>query len=419
MYVDKSRKRRSCVKGALNVSFDKREDMVQVDDSAIAFDHSIHQNKLDDAQNDEEANNQRQIMSNNSSQLPLHELPWNLNEEENIPGKKHLDDSIVNSMSKNYRVVDTAAAEENSQTTQKIVNNDDISLEPIVEYAQEPLLPLAEACAPLIDIIDDILTYVQLALDDTPDEPANGLTVDESASIRLYTIEWPGFHRSLYSKLNRALKAANREELRPYFKYLKLLLTAVVKLPCVSRMTIWRGVTKDYSANFPPGELVTWWTFSSCTTTMTVLENNLYLGTTGPRTLFSIEAINGRSIQAHSHFAKEDEILLLPGTRMEVQSQMIPATDLHIIHIRQIVPNEVLLEPPFEGAYLYPKNTRKWYQKKRFLLPMFLLTVIALVAIILGSVLGTILGKKGTNFKNEKNKDMGPRGPQDSCGGIK
>jgi hypothetical protein len=80
-----------------------------------------------------------------------------------------------------------------------------------------------------------------------------------------------------------------------------------------------------------------------------VLENNIYLGQTGNRTLFSVETINGRTIRAHSHFANEDEILLFPGTRMIVQSQFSPAPDLHLIHLKQMRPKEVLLEPPFEG----------------------------------------------------------------------
>jgi hypothetical protein len=82
-----------------------------------------------------------------------------------------------------------------------------------------------------------------------------------------------------------------------------------------------------------------------------VLENNMYLGNTGSRTLFSVEAINGRTIRAHSHFVTEDEILLLPGTRMIVQSQFSPASDLHIIHLKQVIPEEMLLEPPFEGIF--------------------------------------------------------------------
>ena len=82
---------------------------------------------------------------------------------------------------------------------------------------------------------------------------------------------------------------------------------------------------------------------------MTVLESNMYLGSEGDRTLFSVEAINGRTIKAHSHFVTEDEILLLPGTHMIVQSQLSPAAQLHIIHLKQVKPEEKLLELPFPG----------------------------------------------------------------------
>jgi hypothetical protein len=251
-------------------------------------------------------------------------------------------------MTKNSRVVDVVITEQNQLYTETL---NDIKADPgpIVGYAEEPLLPLAEACAPLIDIIHDLLAYVQMALDETLAEPPDGLTIDESAAIRLYTIEWRKPHRSLYSMLNYTLKKADREDLRPYFKYMKLFLTALVKLPFFPQSTIWRGVTKNMSADFPPDTPVTWWAFSSCTNALNVLENNIYLGNAGNRTLFSVEAINGRSVRAHSHFATEDEILLLPGTHMVVQSQFSPAPDLHVIHLKQVIPTEVLLEPPFEG----------------------------------------------------------------------
>jgi hypothetical protein len=132
---------------------------------------------------------------------------------------------------------------------------------------------------------------------------------------------------------------------------MKLFLTALVKLPCVPPLTVWRGVTKDLSADFLPGTPVIWWAFSSCTTELTVLENNMYLGDSGSRTLFSVEVCNGRTIRAHSHFVTEDELLLIPGTYMIVQSQFTPAPGLHIIHLKQEIPPEVLLQPPFEGIY--------------------------------------------------------------------
>ncbi|CAF4914368.1 unnamed protein product, partial [Rotaria sp. Silwood1] len=260
---------------------------------------------------------------------------------------------------------------------------------PIIGYAAEPILPLPLACAPLFDILYNLVFYVQLALDETPENPPNGLTVHESAAIRLYTLEWETPHKSLYSMLNYTLKSSNREELRPYFKYMKLFLTALVKIPCEPITTVWRGVKKDLSAELQPGTPLTWWSFSSCTKSLTVLENNMYLGTVGERTLFSVEAINGRIISDHSHFATEDEVLLLPGTHMVVVSHLVPSPNLYIIHLKQVIPEETLLEPPFKGALLYPKPERSWYKKKRYVLPLSLFIILSITAIVIGAVLGS------------------------------
>ncbi|CAF2855547.1 unnamed protein product [Rotaria sp. Silwood2] len=319
----------------------------------------IEIDKTDVAPHDEEMNENRQVMSNgpeieSHSPNEFQMLHLNLKKEDTLDQRQEEltmeepDKVLTDPMTKNHRVVDIGL-QETEPTTTKTVNDIIADPSPIIGYADEPLLPLVEACAPLTDIIENLLFYVELALNETSEQPPDHLTIDESAAIRLYTIEWEGSRNSLYSKLNRALKSVDRENLRPYFRYLKLLLTALVKLPCVPPVTIWRGVTKNMSAQFPPGTRVTWWSFSSCTCSLPVLENNMYLGNTGNRTLYSVEAINGRAIQAHSHFVNEDELLLLPGTEMIVQSQFSPASDLYIIHLKQVVPNEVLLDPPFEG----------------------------------------------------------------------
>ena len=225
------------------------------------------------------------------------------------------------------------------------------TLEPIIGYAGEDLLSLTDACQPLTKIVDDILKYVKIALDNTPAEPSDKLNKDEAASIHIYTMEWEAGHKSLYTILNSTLRIGDRNDLKPWYKYLKLFLTALVKLPCAPAQTVWRGVRRNISEDFPPGTQVTWWSFSSCTTSLNVLESDLYLGNVGERTLFSIELINGRTIKNYSYFDTEDEILMLPGTYMEVQSQFTPAPDLHIIHLKQIIPDEVLLEPPFKGNF--------------------------------------------------------------------
>ena len=231
-------------------------------------------------------------------------------------------------------------------------------LQPITGYADEPLLSLEEACEPLLNIVARLPVNIWIAKENSKN-PADGLTQDESAAIRLYTMEWdvgPDEPRgSLYAHLNRTLKEIDRMKIRPWFRYMKLFLTALAKLPSNPHQTVWRGVRKDHSAEYSPGSEVTWWAFSSCTASLSVLESDLYLGNTGTRTLFSIEAINTRTVRSHSHFTAEDEILLLPGTFFEVKSRLNPAPDLYIIHLLQKVPPHVLLEPPFEG--IVPFNT--------------------------------------------------------------
>ena len=222
-------------------------------------------------------------------------------------------------------------------------------LDPIIGYAQEPLLSLADACSPLVNIVHDLFRYVSMALERTPDRPADGLTRAESASIRLYTMEWKKEQRSFYTILNHTLRTADRQCLQPWFRYLKLFLTALTKIPCAPLQVVWRGVAKDITEQFPDGSEVIWWAFSSCTTRLCTLESDQYLGQSGRRTLLSIEVFNGRNIRAHSDFHTEDEILMLPGTFMRVQSHLNPARDLHIIHLTQKQPEDMLLEPPYEG----------------------------------------------------------------------
>ncbi|CAF2994211.1 unnamed protein product [Rotaria sp. Silwood2] len=233
----------------------------------------------------------------------------------------------------------------------------EINLCPFIGYAQEHILPLLDVCIPLQLIIPDILKYASMALQRIPDYPPDNLTRDESAAIHLYTMEWDDdTNGSLYSHLNYALRKGDQEELQPWLKYLKLFLTALTKIPCSSTQVVWRGLKKNITNEFQRGDQVIWWAFSSTTKSLSVLENDLYLGTMGERTIFSIEVLNGRNIRAHSYFDDEEEILLLPGTCMEVQSLLDPAPDLHIIHLKQIIPNEPLLESPFEDKLMIVKS---------------------------------------------------------------
>ncbi|CAF1020163.1 unnamed protein product [Adineta steineri] len=215
---------------------------------------------------------------------------------------------------------------------------------PIQGYERKPLVSLEDAVEPLVQFVPDIkrMAYVAKMKCDNP--PADHLSKDESASIILYSMEWEPLEECLYYVLNATLRAENRRKLVPWFLYLKLVLTALSKLPSLQR-TVYRGVNGDMRKYYTKGETVIWWGFSSCTATMDVLENDQFLGSTGTRTFFTIECINGKDIQQHSQYKCEDEILLLPGRQFKVVACLNQPGGLYMIHLKELEPPYPLLEP--------------------------------------------------------------------------
>ncbi|CAF1249404.1 unnamed protein product [Rotaria magnacalcarata] len=234
------------------------------------------------------------------------------------------------------------------------------ALAPLHGYAEERLVSLEDAVVPLRNLVHNIDVRVWTATNRS-ENPTDKLTPNESAAIILYTIEWDPSHPSLYLVLNRSLRLEDRRKLVPWFSFLKLLLTGLYKLPSI-RCTVWRGVRGDLRSQYKLGAKMTWWAFSSCTASISVLESEQYLGTSGTRTLFAIECLNGKDIKRHSYFAQEEEILLLPCTHFQVISHLSSNDNLHIIHLREITPPFMLLEPP-DAMFADSNNDKASYEQ--------------------------------------------------------
>jgi hypothetical protein len=215
-------------------------------------------------------------------------------------------------------------------------------LAPISGFNEKPLVTLEQAAEPLISIVPDILFRVSKAkrraatYEDT-------LPIDESAAIVLYTMEWHPFSDSVYYILNSTLRTEDRKSLIPWFLYLKLILTALSRLPLLS-LTVYRGVKLNNHDKYQLGKDVLWWGFSSCSINRAIAENEHFLGPNGRRTLFIIHCIKGIDIGPHSYFRKEKEILLLPATTFKVIQCDSQGNNLHIIHLQQIEPLHQLLQ---------------------------------------------------------------------------
>ncbi|CAF4032921.1 unnamed protein product, partial [Rotaria magnacalcarata] len=216
---------------------------------------------------------------------------------------------------------------------------------PLDGYAKKPLVTLEEAVIPLAKIIDNVESRVWVSMERSK-SPADNLEQNESAAIRLYTIEWSEENQSLYNVLNETLRLEDRKKLIPWFSYLKLILTALFKLAWF-RGTVWRGVKTDLYNLYEVGSHITWWAFSSCSQSREIAETQ-FLDSSRASTLFQIECLNGKSIQRHSLYKDENEILLLPCSYFEVVKKVkIIKNGLCIIYLRELIPPFKLLEPPF------------------------------------------------------------------------
>ena len=227
-------------------------------------------------------------------------------------------------------------------------------LAPIEGYEDMPLVTLEEAVKPLIKLVPKVERNVYIVKQNCQN-PADGLSVDESASIMLYTYESMPQKNSLYIILNETLRTEDRQKLVPWFSYLRLILTALARLPS-KRYFVNRGVRKDLISEYPEGDTFIWWGFSSCTSSVKVLESEQFFGTSGTRTLFQIDCHTGKDIRNHSFIQKEDEILLLPARQFRVKSSLNSKDGLSIIQIEETDPKYPLLEPVPEPQPRKPSN---------------------------------------------------------------
>ncbi|CAF3212544.1 unnamed protein product [Rotaria sp. Silwood2] len=213
-------------------------------------------------------------------------------------------------------------------------------------YQNCPILPLEIAVKPLIRFFEDgTLERNVWIVKERCKNPSNYLTVDESASIMLYAFNWDSNEKSLYYLLNETLRMEKREKLEPWHSYLKLLLTALNRLP-PTKETIFRGVKLDISSQYVVGQRQFWWGFSSCTDSMDLLQSTQFCGQEGQRTILFIKCNSGRSIKRYSFYNSEEEILLMPGFYFEVQTNNDLGNGLHFIQIVEKVPPHIMLPVP-------------------------------------------------------------------------
>jgi uracil DNA glycosylase len=205
-------------------------------------------------------------------------------------------------------------------------------LPPITGVLETPLLGFKDAAGEVAAVLKGLDAYVKRSEEfgraKAGSPVAGKLTADEIAALYLYTCE-----SCFYRQMNAALRHPNRDGVRPYFGYLRLLLSALSRMPCHPG-SLWRGVSLDLRAQYPVGRTVTWWGVSSCTSKLSVAM--AFLGYRGRRTLFEVTPARAVSIKHFSAFTGEEEYLLTPGTRLRVSGVKTERNGLCTVKLEEL-----------------------------------------------------------------------------------
>lgn len=205
---------------------------------------------------------------------------------------------------------------------------DDFS--PVRKYLTYSILTIEEALQPVSNRIDHFEQHIREAKHSCHFPSEHGLTRDESASIYIYTMEWG--ETSLYRLLNADQRNRNRSILTPWYSYLKLLSSALDKLPN-KKGNFWRGINVKFVRAYEKGDLQTWWCLTSCSAEVSQVKP--FLGQQS--TLMSIEAETAKEISIYSCYPFEKEVVLVFGTGVRVLSNTLEHESLSLVQLREVV----------------------------------------------------------------------------------
>jgi hypothetical protein len=167
------------------------------------------------------------------------------------------------------------------------------------------------------------------------------LPVSELAALKLYTSQ-----SDFYRILNAALRKIDRKAVVPFVDIIWLLLLGLSKCPVFADTdTVFRGVKLDLTSQHIEGSFITWHQFTSCSTNLATLQSEVFLGTTGPRSIFVIRmtSTRPRDISTVSLFPQEREVVFPPNTRFQVVAKVNLGNNLTQYQLVEDVPFDRIL----------------------------------------------------------------------------
>jgi hypothetical protein len=188
------------------------------------------------------------------------------------------------------------------------------SFSSIDESKSDEILPFETALEPVLPSVNQLDDHVKRAKKFRHHSSDHDLTEDQSAAVYLYTDKYDG--QGLPDVLNQALQSGDQYRIEPWLGFLKLFKSALNKLPTVNK-TIWRGLPSDIVEKLKENDEFVCWGITSCSMSSDIIKHFL----TGSSVLCSIEPLNGKDVRGYTSLEGDEEVLLLPGTRLRVKSK--------------------------------------------------------------------------------------------------
>lgn len=183
-------------------------------------------------------------------------------------------------------------------------------------YENESSVSLEEALKPLQGQIPGLLMQIKDAKSKCHYPSEHHLTRDESAALYLYTMQRNDLD-SLYHHLQRAWQSGRRSSLRPWFKYLKLLRSALDKLPN-AKTEVWQGMVYDaeWAKTLQSNAVPLYTCMGTCSPSLSHLRDDLQRRSDDKLILIGYESIHGKDITGYSA-RHEKEVMMWPGIRLK------------------------------------------------------------------------------------------------------
>jgi hypothetical protein len=226
------------------------------------------------------------------------------------------------------------------------------ALPSIDDYKNDGILSLDLTLESVLSQVDQLDHYIDKAKKLRHHPSEHDLTEDESAAVYLYTDDWND--RSLNRILNQALQSSDRAMLKPWLDFLKLFNHALEKLPIV-KDTIWRRLPIDTAKQLKDNEEIVCWGVTSSSTSADIMNNMLHQNSI----LCSIKPLNGKKVHGYTPYDSDQEVLLLPGTRLLVRSNelnhgmekpVIYLDEISEASAEEILPSDVTMISPQESV---------------------------------------------------------------------